>query len=115
MNWPSASAPGKPGIPLSPRIHPDFYSDLARAQRNKLAAEAAQIAATEKARAAAQEQARLAAEGAKASEQAKAAALSNAAEGERLAAEKNPAGGREGEEARGSQDRRNRCASGRQA
>jgi uncharacterized caspase-like protein len=69
--------------------HPTgFYSDLAKAQRNKLAAEAAQIAATEKARAAAQEQARLAAEGAKASEQAKAAALSNAAEGERLAAEK---------------------------
>jgi uncharacterized caspase-like protein len=69
--------------------HPSgFYSDLARAQRNKLAAEAAQIAATEKARAAAQEQARLAAEGAKASEQAKAAALTNAAEGERLAAEK---------------------------
>jgi uncharacterized caspase-like protein len=69
--------------------HPTgFYSDLAKAQRNKLAAEAAQIAATEKARAAAQEQARLAAEGAKASEQAKAAALSSAAEGERLAAEK---------------------------
>src|ERR1700722_4728260 len=69
--------------------HPTgFYSDLAKAQRNKLAAEAAQIAATEKAPAAAQGQARLAAEGAKASEQAKAAALSNAAEGERLAAEK---------------------------
>ena len=69
--------------------HPSgFYTDLAKAQRNKLAAEAAQIAATEKARAAAQEQARLAAEGAKASEQAKAAALSSAAEGERLAAEK---------------------------
>jgi uncharacterized caspase-like protein len=69
--------------------HPSgFYSDLAKAQRNKLAAEAAQIAATDKARAAALEQARLAAEGAKASEQAKAAALSNAAEGERLAAEK---------------------------
>jgi uncharacterized caspase-like protein len=69
--------------------HPSgFYSDLAKAQRNKLAAEAAQIAATEKARAAAQEQARLAAEGAKASEQAKAAALSSAAEGERLAAER---------------------------
>jgi len=69
--------------------HPSgFYTDLAKAQRNKLAAEAAQIAATEKARAAAQEQARLAAEGAKASEQAKAAALTSAAEGERLAAEK---------------------------
>ena len=69
--------------------HPTgFYSDLAKAQHNKLAAEAAQTAASEKARAAAQEQARLAAEGAKPSEQAKAAALSDAAEGERLAAEK---------------------------
>jgi uncharacterized caspase-like protein len=66
-----------------------FYSDLARAQRNKLAAEAAQAAATEKARAAAEAQARLAAEGAKASEQAKAAAQSKAAEDERLAAERN--------------------------
>jgi hypothetical protein len=69
--------------------HPSgFYTDLAKAQRNKLAAEAAQIAATEKARAAAEEQARLAAGGAKASEQARAAAQSKAAEDERLAAEK---------------------------
>jgi Caspase domain len=69
--------------------HPSgFYTDLARAQRNKLAAEAAQVAATERARAAAEEQARLAAEGAKASEQAKAAAQSKAAEEARLAADK---------------------------
>ncbi len=65
-----------------------FYTDLAKAQRNKLAAEAARVAATDKARAAAEEQARLAAEGAKASEQAKAAAQSKAAEEARLAAEK---------------------------
>jgi uncharacterized caspase-like protein len=65
-----------------------FYADLAKAQRNKLAAEAARIAATEKARAATEEQARLAAEGAKASDQAKAAAQSKAAEEARLVAEK---------------------------
>jgi hypothetical protein len=65
-----------------------FYSDLAKAQRNKLAAETARLAATEKAHAAAEEQTRLAAEGAKASEQAKAAAQSKAAEEARLAAER---------------------------
>ena len=64
-----------------------FYADLARAQRNKLAAETARIAATEKARAAAEQQARLVAEGAKASEQAKAAAESKTAEEARVAAE----------------------------
>jgi hypothetical protein len=37
-----------------------FYTDLAKAQRNKLAAENARIAATDKARGAAEEQARLA-------------------------------------------------------
>jgi uncharacterized caspase-like protein len=69
--------------------HPSgFYTDLAKAQRNKLAAETARLAATEKARNAAEEQARLAAEGAKASEQAKAAAQSKAAEEARLAAER---------------------------
>jgi hypothetical protein len=69
--------------------HPSgFYADLAKAQRNKLAAEAAQATATEKARAAAEEQARLAAEGAKANEQAKAAAQAKAAEDARLLAEK---------------------------
>jgi hypothetical protein len=65
-----------------------FYTDLAKAQRNKLAAEAARIAATEKAREAAEERARLAAEGAKAAEQAKADAQSKAAEEARFAAEK---------------------------
>ena len=64
--------------------HPSgFYSDLAKAQRNKLMAEAAQVAANEKARAAAAEQARLAAESAKANEkaneQAKAAVQAKAA------------------------------------
>lgn len=69
--------------------HPSgFYADLAKAQRNKLAAEAAQATATEKARAAAEEQARLAAEGAKANEQARAAAQAKAAEDARLLAEK---------------------------
>lgn len=65
-----------------------FYTDLAKAQRNKLAAESARIAATEKARVAMEEQARLAAEGARASEQAKAAVQSKAAEEIRLVAEK---------------------------
>jgi uncharacterized caspase-like protein len=64
-----------------------FYADLAKAQRNKLAAETARLAATEKARAAAEEKARLAAEGAKASEQARAAAEAKTAEDARLAAE----------------------------
>jgi uncharacterized caspase-like protein len=69
--------------------HPSgFYTDLAKAQRNKLDAETARIEATEKARRAADEQARLAAEGAKASEQAKAVAQSKAAEEARVAAEK---------------------------
>ncbi len=69
--------------------HPSgFYADLAKAQRNKLAAEEARIAATERARQAAEERARLASEGAKASEQAKAAAQSKAAEEAKLAAEK---------------------------
>jgi uncharacterized caspase-like protein len=69
--------------------HPSgFYADLAKAQRNKLAAETARIEATEKAQFAAEQQARLAAEGAKASEQAKAVAQSKAAEEARLAAEK---------------------------
>jgi uncharacterized caspase-like protein len=65
-----------------------FYTDLAKAQRNKLAAEAARIAATEKAREAAEERAKLAAEGAKTAEQTKAAAQAKAAEDARLAAEK---------------------------
>lgn len=64
-----------------------FYTDLAKAQRDKLASEVTRVAATEKARLAADEQVRLAAEGAKASEQAKAAAQSKAAEQARIAAE----------------------------
>jgi uncharacterized caspase-like protein len=65
-----------------------FYTDLAKAQRNKLAAETARLAATDRARAAAEEKARLAAEGAKASEQAKAAAEAKAEEDARLAADR---------------------------
>lgn len=65
-----------------------FYTDLAKAQRNKLAAEVARIAATGKAREAEEERTRLAAEGAKAAEQAKAATQSKAAEEARLAAER---------------------------
>jgi uncharacterized caspase-like protein len=65
-----------------------FYTDLAKAQRNKIVAETARVAATERAREAAAEQARLAAEGAKASEQARAAAQSKVAEAARLAAER---------------------------
>ena len=68
-----------------------FYTDLAKAQRDKLSAEAASIAATEKAKAAADEQKRLAIEGAKAAEQAKAAMQARAAEEARLAAEKTKA------------------------
>ena len=64
-----------------------FYAELAKAQLNKLAAENARIAATENANHAAEEQARLAAEGAQASDQARAAAQSKAAEAARLAAE----------------------------
>ncbi|THD67011.1 MAG: caspase family protein [Bradyrhizobium sp.] len=72
--------------------HPDgYYAKLAQAQRNKLAAEEARVAATEKARSAEEEKARLAAEGAKAAEQAKAAADAKAAEQARLAAEKKKA------------------------
>src|SRR5260370_95775 len=47
-----------------------FYTDLAKAQRDRLSAEAASVAATEKAKAAADEQKRLAFEGARAAEQA---------------------------------------------
>jgi len=68
-----------------------FYTDLAKAQRDRLSAEAASVAATEKAKAAADEQKRLAFEGAKAAEQAKAAAQAKAAEEARLAAEKKKA------------------------
>jgi uncharacterized caspase-like protein len=65
-----------------------FYADLAKAQRDKLVAEEARVAATEKARLAVEEQTKLATEGARASEQAKAAAQSKAAEQARVAAER---------------------------
>jgi uncharacterized caspase-like protein len=68
-----------------------FYTQLAKAQRDKLAAEEARIAATEKAKAAADEKARLATEGAQAAVQAKAAAQAKAAEEARVAAEKKKA------------------------
>jgi hypothetical protein len=68
--------------------HPSgFYTALAKAQRDKLAAEAARVEATNKAKAAQEEQARLAAEGAKAAEQAKATEQAKAAEKARIAAE----------------------------
>jgi hypothetical protein len=64
-----------------------FYTELAKAQRDKLAAEEARVAATQKAKAAQDEQTRLAIEGAKAAEQAKAALQVRAAEQARVAAE----------------------------
>src|SRR3981189_1365860 len=64
-----------------------FYTDLAKAQRDKLAAEAARIEATNKAKAALEEQSRLAIEGARAAEQTKAAEQAKAAERARIAAE----------------------------
>jgi uncharacterized caspase-like protein len=68
-----------------------FYTEAAKAQRDKLAAEVATLEATNKAAAARQEQARLAIEGAKATEQAKAAKEAEAAEEVRVAAEKQKA------------------------
>jgi len=64
-----------------------FFTNLAQAQRNKLAAEEARAAATEKAKLAAEEKARLAAEGAKGAEQAKASAQAKATEEARKAEE----------------------------
>jgi uncharacterized caspase-like protein len=68
-----------------------FYTELAKAQRNKAAAEEARLAATERAKAAEEDKARLVAEGARAAEQAKANAQAKAAEEARLAAEKKKA------------------------
>jgi len=68
-----------------------FYTDLAKAQRDRLSAEIAIVAATEKARAALEEQKRLAAEGARVAEQAKAATQAKVAEEARVAAEKKKA------------------------
>lgn len=65
-----------------------FYTDLAKAQLNRIAAEEVRAAATEKARQAEDEKARLAADRAKKTEQDKAAATAKTAEEARLAAEK---------------------------
>ncbi|MGY8633873.1 caspase family protein [Bradyrhizobium sp. 14AA] len=65
-----------------------FYTDLAKAQLNRIAAEDARAAAAEKARQAEDEKARLSADRAKKAEQDKAAAAAKAAEDARLAAEK---------------------------
>lgn len=64
-----------------------FFTELAKAQRDKLVAEAARVEATQKAKAAQEERARLAIEGAKAAEQAKAALQAKAAEQAQVAAE----------------------------
>jgi uncharacterized caspase-like protein len=64
-----------------------LYTELAKAQRDKLISEAARVAATEKAKAAQDEQTRLAIEGAKKAEQEKAAAEARKAEQQRVAAE----------------------------
>lgn len=64
-----------------------FFTALARAHRDKLAAEATRVEATNKAKAAQEEQARLAIEGAKAAEQAKASEQAKAAEKARIVAE----------------------------
>jgi uncharacterized caspase-like protein len=64
-----------------------FYTDLAKAHRDKLNAEAARVEATNKAKAAQEEQTRLVIEGAKAAEQAKAAERARIAEQARVAAE----------------------------
>ncbi len=64
-----------------------LYTELAKAQRDKLGSEAARVAATEKAKAAQEEQTRLAIEGAKKAEQEKAATEAKKAEQQRVAAE----------------------------
>jgi len=64
-----------------------LYTELAKAQRDKLVAEQLRAAATEKAKAAQEEQTRLAIEGAKKAEQEKAAAEAKKAEEQRIAAE----------------------------
>jgi uncharacterized caspase-like protein len=64
-----------------------FFTALARAQRDKLAAEATRIEATNKAKAAQEERTRLAIEGAKAAEQAKADEQARATEKARVVAE----------------------------
>ncbi|MGV7217978.1 caspase family protein [Bradyrhizobium sp. UFLA05-112] len=69
--------------------YPDgFYSNLAKGQLNKIAAEETRAGAAEKARQAEDEKARLIADRAKNAEQEKAAAAAKAAEDAKLAAEK---------------------------
>ncbi|TFV77956.1 caspase family protein [Bradyrhizobium frederickii] len=65
-----------------------FYTDLAKAQLNRIAAEDARAVAAEKARQAEDEKSRLASERAKKAEQEKAAAAAKAAEDAKAAAEK---------------------------
>ena len=65
-----------------------LYTELAKAQRDKVVSEAARLAATEKARAAQEEQTHLADAGAKKAEIAKAAAEAKKAEQQRIAAER---------------------------
>jgi uncharacterized caspase-like protein len=64
-----------------------YYASLAKLQLAKFAAEETRVAATEKARLAEQERARLATEGAKSTDQEKAAADAKEAEATRIAAE----------------------------
>ncbi|MET3239253.1 putative caspase-like protein [Bradyrhizobium diazoefficiens] len=69
--------------------YPDgFYSNLAKGQLNKIAAEETRAAAEQKAKAAEQEKTRLIAERAQKAEQERAAAAAKAAEEARIAAEK---------------------------
>ncbi|MCA1383866.1 caspase family protein [Bradyrhizobium sp. BRP23] len=70
------------------RFPSGFYSDLAKGQLNKIAAEETRAAAAEKARQAEEEKARLASDRAKKAEQEKAAAAAKAAEDAKAAAEK---------------------------
>ncbi|WP_025037159.1 caspase family protein [Bradyrhizobium sp. DOA9] len=70
------------------RFPSGFYSDLAKGQLNKIAAEETRTAAAEKARQAEEEKARLASDRAKKAEQEKAAAAAKAAEDAKAAAEK---------------------------
>lgn len=68
-----------------------FYTELAKAQRNRLSAEEARVAATDNARRASDEQARLAAQGGGTADLARAAAQVKAAEDARIASEKKKA------------------------
>ncbi|MDA9510129.1 caspase (peptidase) [Bradyrhizobium sp. CCBAU 11386] len=70
------------------RFPSGFYTDLAKGQLNKIAAEETRTAAADKARQAEEEKARLAVDRAKKAEQDKAAAAAKAAEDAQLAAEK---------------------------